>query len=347
MAARASVLKKLIPALLLLAGAAGVLWYLREQRKPKPLVLAGTLEARAVHVGSLVGGRVVRAHVDEGQTVTAGQTLVTLETETLDRQIAEQEAAIAAAQAGLAKVLAGPRDEEIRSAAAVAANDARERSRLSALHDAGIVSKQMFDDASTKAKTSSEALQLLRSGSRREDIAASRAQVEQQKRRLESLSKQRRETVVASSVAGTVHAFGLRPGDIVAPNQTVAEILEPGEIWVRVYVPETLLGLVEVGMPVRVRVDTWPDLWFEGHVAAVAAQGEYTPRNVQTRAQRAEQVFGVKVLVKPDPRLKPGMAAEVDLGVSAVEGGTQAAGVAKPSPASAPGRRVIVEEASR
>jgi hypothetical protein len=50
-------------------------------------------------------------------------------------------------------------------------------------------------------------------------------------------------------------------------------------------------------------------------VATVAAEGEYTPRNVQTRAQRAEQVFGVKVVLDPDARIKPGMAAEVDLGV--------------------------------
>ena len=81
---------------------------------------------------------------------------------------------------------------------------------------------------------------------------------------------------------------------------------------------ETLLGHVRVGMPVRVRVDTWPDVWFRGHVATVASQGEYTPRNVQTRAQRAEQVYGVKVFVDPDPRLKAGMATEVDLGVKGI-----------------------------
>lgn len=311
-------LKKIIPLLLLAAVAAAVLLYMRKQNEPKPLVLAGTLEARTVNVGSLVGGRVVRVHVDEGQQVVAGQTLVTLETETVDRQIAEQQAAIAAAQAQLAKALAGPRDEEVRSAEAVAANDERERRRMRALLDEGIVARELYDDAATKAKTSAESLRSLREGTRKEDIAAARAQVVQQERRLESLQKQRAETLVHSTVTGTIQSFGLRPGDIVAPNQTVAEILEPRELWVRIYVPETLLGLVRVGMPVRVRVDTWPDVWFRGHVATVASQGEYTPRNVQTRAQRAEQVYGVKVLVDPDPRLKAGMATEVDLGVEGV-----------------------------
>jgi multidrug resistance efflux pump len=304
-----------VVALAVLAAVVAALLYVRKQQQPRPLVLAGTLEARTVNVGSLVGGRVTRVHVDEGSQVAAGQTLVTLETETLDRQIAEQQAAIAVAHASLAKALNGPRDEEIRKAAAIAENDERERRRLASLYSAGIVSKEMLDQAATKAKTSAEDLRVLRGGTRREDIAAARAQAEQQERHLATLMKQRDETVVRSSVSGIVQSFGLRPGDIVAPNQTVAEILEPSQLWVRIYVPETLLGLVRVNMPVRVRVDTFPNVWFPARVSTVSSQGEYTPRNVQTRAQRAEQVFGVKVVTDPDARLKAGMAAEVDLGV--------------------------------
>ncbi len=262
-----------------------------------------------------MGGRVLRVHVDEGNAVVAGQVLVTLETETIDRQLAEQQAAIAATRAQLAKALAGPRDEEIRRAAAIAENDERERHRLAALYNAGIVARALLDDATTKAKTSAEDLRILQKGTRKEDIALAQAEVAQQERRLATLLKQHDETVVRSTVSGTVQSFALRPGDIVAPNQTVAEILEPSQLWVRIYVPETLLGLVHVNMPVKVRVDTYPNVWFDGRVSTVSSEGEYTPRNVQTRAQRAEQVFGVKVIANPDPRLKAGMAAEVDLGV--------------------------------
>ena len=254
-----------------------------------------------------------RVHVDEGNDVVPGQVLVTLETETVDRQIAEQQAAIAAANAQLAKAIAGPRSEEIRKAEAVAANDERERRRQKALLDAGIVARQLYDDAATKAKASAEDLRQLRAGTRKEDIAAARAAVVQQERHLASLQKQRVETVVRSTVAGRVQSFGLRPGDIVAPNQTVAEILEPRELWVRVYVPETLLNLVHAGMPVKIKLDSGQ--LFPGHVATIASEGEYTPRNVQTRAQRAEQVFAVKVIAEPNPALHAGMAAEVDLGV--------------------------------
>ena len=264
-------------------------------------------------MGSLTGGRVVRVLVDEGQHVNAGQLIVELETTTIDRQIAEQHAAIEAASANLAKALAGPRSQEIAKAAAVASNDERDRRRFEHLWRDGIVAKEQYDDAATKAKTSAEDLRLLQAGTRKEDIDAARAAVEQQRRRLDTLLKQRAETNVYSSVNGVVQAIGLRPGDLVGPNQPVAELLESSQLWIRVYVPETELSLVHIGQPVHVTLDSGDT--FPGHVSAVAAQGEYTPRNVQTRAQRTEEVFGVKVLVDPNPKLKAGMAAQVDLGV--------------------------------
>src|SRR5687767_8598163 len=162
--------KKIMIAVVVLAAALTALWFVRRQNEPKPLVLSGTVEARTVNVGSLVGGRVARVHVDEGHTVVPGQTLVTLETEPLDRQLAEQQAAIAAARAALRDVEAGPRDEEIRRAAAIAENDARDARRHASLFRHGVVSKQLADDAATKAKASAEELRLLREGARPQEI---------------------------------------------------------------------------------------------------------------------------------------------------------------------------------
>ena len=314
-AGKKTLLRIVIMVIIIAIAVAAFLWYWRYSHKPQEIVLSGTLEARTVNVGSLVGGRVIKTLVDEGMHVNAGQLLVTLETETIDRQISEQRAAIEAAKAALAKAIAGPREEEIAKAAAVASNDEVERHRFERLYREGIVSKEMLDDAGTKARTSANDLRILQKGTRKEDIDAARAEVEGQQRRVETLMKQRAETDVVSTVAGVVQSFGLRPGDIVAPNQSVAEILEASQLWVRVYVPETELGLVAIGQSVRVRIDTFPSETFAGHIASISNQGEYTPRNVQTRAQRAEQVFGVRVFVDSNPKLKAGMAASVDLGV--------------------------------
>lgn len=314
-AAKGAVIRIVLVVIVITIVVAAGLFYLRESRKPQEIVLSGTLEARTVNVGSLVGGRVTKTLIDEGVRVSPGQLLVTLETETIDRQLSEQRAAITGSNAALAKAIAGARPEEIAKAAAINSDDEIERDRLDRLYHYGIVAKEMADEAAAKAKASTEDLRILQNGTRREDLDAARSAVEEQQRKLDSLMKQRAETDVFSTVGGVVQSFGLRVGDIVAPNQTVAEILEASQLWVRVYVPETQLGLVEVGQMVHVRIDTFPDETFAGHVASVSSQGEYTPRNVQTQAQRAEQVFGVKVLVDPNLKLKAGMAASVDLGV--------------------------------
>jgi len=312
---RNRIARVVVVVVIVVAVVVATLLYLRARREPKELNASGTLEARTVNVGSLVGGRVTRILIDEGSHVVAGQVLMTLETETIDRQLAEQKAAIEAVQAQYAKALAGPRPEEIAKAQAIATNDEVERRRFERLYRAGIVAKEQLDDATAKAKASAEDLRMLKVGTRKEDIEAARAEVAQQQRRLDALLKQRAETTITSSVNGMVQSMGLRPGDLVAPNQPVAEILESSQLWVRVYVPETELGLIRVNQPVRVRVDTFPSEWFPGRIAAISSQGEYTPRNVQTRAQRAEQVFGVKVYVDPNPKLKAGMASDVDFGM--------------------------------
>jgi multidrug resistance efflux pump len=314
-AAGKSRLKLIVPIALIVVVAAALVVYAQQKRRPKEIILSGTLEARTVNVGTLVGGRVIRTHIDEGVRVAPGQILVTLEPDTIDRQIAEQRAAIEAANAALEKARRGPRQDEIEKALAIYENAERERRRMEILYRDGVVARQVYDDAATKAKTAKEDLDLLRKGTRPEDIEAARAERERQQAALAVLLKQRAETEVKSTVSGIVQSFGLRPGDVIAPNQTVAEVLEESQLWVRVYLPETELGLVQVGHPVKVRVDTFPDQWFAGHIATIASKGEYTPRNVQTRAQRAEQVFGVKVMVDPNPKLHAGMAAEVDLGV--------------------------------
>ena len=89
--------------------------------------------------------------LDEGMHVVTGQLLVTLETETIDRQLSEQRAAIAAAQAALAKAIAGPRPEEVAKAAAVASNDEIERRRQQRLYRYGIVAKELAEEAATKS----------------------------------------------------------------------------------------------------------------------------------------------------------------------------------------------------
>lgn len=303
--------KILAGAVLVLAAAAGAGWWIWKERAPKELALSGTIEARDAQVGSLVGGRVLTVHADEGAAVKKGDALVTLEPDLLDRQILQQQARVENARANRTKALNGPRREETERAKADWQNAQRERSRQEALLKQGLASHQQFDNADTAAKTAEQAYQELARGNRPEDIASARAGVLEQEGQLAYLERQREELVVRAPADGVVQTIDLRPGDLVSANQGIVTILEPSEIWVRVYVPEPQLGLVRLNERMAISVDTYPGRTFPGKVVEIRSQSEYTPRNVQTLEQRGDQVFGVKIAIDPTPELKPGMAATV------------------------------------
>lgn len=287
--------------------AAGGAWALRREGTP-PLRAWGTLEARQARVGSLVGGRVATVHVKEGDAVAAGQPLVTLEAYLLDAQVREQRARLAETRAHAARVRRGPREEERTRAEVAWAHAEGERARMQALLAQGIVGRQAYEAAAAEAAWRLELLKEARRGSRSEEKAAAEAAVEREEGRLQGLLRQREETVVRASLDGVVQALDLRPGDLVAPGQGLASLLEEGERRARVFVPETRLGLVRVGQAVALEVDGHPGRPFPGRVVAVSARAEYAPRNVQTLEQRAEQVFGVEIAAPPAPQLKAGMS---------------------------------------
>ncbi len=294
------------------------------------LVFAGTIEARAVEVGSLVGGRVEKVAVDEGSEVAAGDLLVAFETDLVDREldgararIAAAEARVAAAEAKLAMAVAGPRREAVERARIeweAAKTDLR---RNEALHAEGVVDRAAYDRTLVREASARQSFEEVERGTRAEEIdaadatlAAERAALDIESAAVARLERQRRELFVTAPVAGRIETIDLRRGDLVAPNRPVATLLEPSELWVRVYVPEPRLGEVALGAEVAVRVDTWPERSFPGRVVEIRHQAEYLPRNIQTLDQRSDQVFGVKVALDSASDLRPGMAATVTLVVS-------------------------------
>jgi HlyD family secretion protein len=313
-----SKLKIVIRVVLLLAVVGGAVWWFFFRPKPETkLVLSGSIEANTVQVGSLLGGRVQAVHVKEGDTVHAGQPLVTFEPDLRDLEIAQQRAQVAQALAELARVKRGPREEEVRQARINYESAEVDRKRFQALWEAGAVARRDYDAAQVKAANARETLLAAQRGGPAEDVAAAAAVVAQGRERLAFLERQHQELVVTAPANGLVETFDLRPGDLVAANQPVATLLEPDQIWVRVYVPEVQLGKVTVGQPAAIHVDSFPRRSFPGRVVEIRGQAEYTPRNIQTLDQRSDQVFGVKVAIDPTPELKPGMAAVVDLAEAA------------------------------
>jgi HlyD family secretion protein len=299
-------MKRIIIPIVVVVVAVGALlvWHYRH-RDASPLVLSD--------VGPLVSGRVEKVLVDEGDEVRAGQPIAILESKLIAPQVEEQAAAVEEARAALDRALHGPTREEVARARITYEAAETDRKRMEGLLNAGAVSQQQYDAAAVKAATAKETLLELERGTRPEDIEAARAVLRRQEERLRYLRHQLEETQILAPADGVIQSIDLRPGDLVEAGRPVAKLLEPSQLWVRVYVPEPMLGAVRRGQDAGVTVDTWPNRKFHGRVVEISDHAEYTPRNVQTREQRSDQVFGVKVAIDPTPDLKPGMAAMVSL----------------------------------
>jgi multidrug resistance efflux pump len=136
--------------------------------------------------------------------------------------------------------------------------------------------------------------------------------VDAAKGRVQQIDVMLEELVIRAPRASRVEALDLRPGDILAPNAPAAKLLEPAELFVRVYVPETEIGHIQPGLEVPIFVDSFPGKAFRGRVESVASEGEFTPRNLQTADERADQVFASRVRIEDGADvLRAGMAAFV------------------------------------
>ena len=129
---------------------------------------------------------------------------------------------------------------------------------------------------------------------------------------LQQLQVQADRYQLRTPIGGVVTRVPMHTGEVVTPGQTVIAVADLTTLDLTAYVLERDLGEVRVGQPVTVSADPFPGRTFAGVVTSTNQSAEFTPRNVQTQADRLNLVFGVKVRVdNPDMALKPGMPADV------------------------------------
>jgi multidrug resistance efflux pump len=315
--------------LVIVVGAIGAYLFVRHRAAHAPYEWSGTVEARTIEVGSKVGGRVQKVLVREGDDVDAGQALLVLEPGDLPAQRLQAEGQLIQAQAGLDRVAS--RTQPTARRAEIAAAQARlqseevqldkarmDQERFKKLFDAGAATKVDFDNADIAYRNNQAQLnaqravldQLLQGTP--QDVRLAQGQVETAQGKLDQIDVMISELTVKTLLAARIESLDLRPGDILGVNAIAAKLLEPDQLYVRIYVPETQLGLIHLGQKVPVTVDTFPDRTFEGVVEFISSQGEFSPRNLQTADERADQVFAARVrLSNARDTLRAGMAAFV------------------------------------
>jgi HlyD family secretion protein len=171
-----------------------------------------------------------------------------------------------------------------------------------------------YEQARAAVEVAQAQLALARAGTSEERLAVAQAQITQARTAYDALATQRDKRMLRAPITGRVTELLAEEGETIRPGTPLLALVNLDEVTLTVYIPQPDIARVEVGQPVVVTVDSYPDREFLGEVVHIATEAEFTPRNVQTQEQRVNMVFAVKVqLSNRDAVLKPGMPADAML----------------------------------
>lgn len=154
----------------------------------------------------------------------------------------------------------------------------------------------------------------LKSYPRPEQVAVAKAQVKQAEAGLETLQVQRDKHTLTTPISGWVVERLAHEGEMAVAGSTLLTLADLTNVTLTVYVPEPDIGSVAIGQTVNVFVDAFPGQPFPGRITYISDEAEFTPKNVQTKEERMNTVFAVKIkLENPEQLLKPGMPADAVL----------------------------------
>lgn len=326
----------LLAVIILLLGAGLLVWYgqLREERAE--VYYSGTIEAVQSELSFQVPGRVVSVNVREGQRVDKGQVLAAIDP-------SEYKARLEQAKANLERAVQNRRRAEselsisrrtlpadvIRAEASLqAARDTldkaeRNKNRYEQLYERQVVSAREWDAVRLEYETAQArftearaALDQSRSNLKKEEtlrneVRAASAQIKSLESAIEQAELQLAYTELKAPYAGVIISRNIEPGVVVSPGRQAITMADLSTVDLKIFVPETDIGNVRPGQPVDVKIDTFPDRVFKGHVTFISPEGEFTPKIIQTRKERVKIVYLVKVSIpNPGLELKTGMPAD-------------------------------------
>ncbi|MCG6918242.1 MAG: efflux RND transporter periplasmic adaptor subunit [Deltaproteobacteria bacterium] len=289
------------------------------------LRLAGHIEATETDLSFKVPGKISLIHFQEGDWIKAGQVVAQLEAEDLRDQVAVVEGRVAAAEANLTKLLAGSRPQEKREALAAVEraqadlkNKKLEFERMQALMEREAVASASRDSAEAAYRMAQETLRqaqehysLVMEGTRREDIDAARAELEQGKADLELARTRLSYATLISPANGVVLVRSAEPGEVVAIGSPVLTIGDLDNIYFEGYIPETDLAKARFGQRAAITTDTFPGREYPAWVSYISSKAEFTPKTVETFKERVTLVYRTKIRTNnQNYELKPGMPAE-------------------------------------
>jgi len=325
-------MKKILLLLFILLAVAGSGWYWWQQNiqpvDKNRLTLYGNVDIREAQLAINGSEHIGEILVEEGDHVKKGQLLATLHTEILEASVEQIEAQINAQKQTVVKLKAGSRPEEIyRASAQLKAAQARGKSakdtyqRRTQLLQKQLISpeevenaRSLADAAADETEATRQTLNLLKKGSRKEDIAAAEAQLLALQASLKLARQHLKDANLYAPADGIIRNRILQPGEMAFPQTPVLSLALINPVWVRAYLPETSLGKVPLGAKADIYTDSYPDKTYSGWVGFISPTAEFTPKKVQTPELRTRLVYSIRIFAcNPNDELRLGMPASVTI----------------------------------
>lgn len=269
----------------------------------------GIFEATTVTVASETSGKILMFDIAEGDSVSAGQHVATVDTTLLAlqyRQIGSQQASAENSSPDIAAQAASLRTE--------IAHQQNECDRIDRLLADGAATGKQKDDAEARLKVLRGQLEGLLStlSKNRSSISDNALALQYQK---EQIAEQIEKSCVKSPVSGTVLLKYAEEGEFATPGRKLFKIADLDGIYLRSYFTVSQLADIKLGQQVTVIADFGGDELYEypGRITWIAQESEFTPKSIQTVDSRANLVYAVKIAVKNDGRLKLGQYGGVRL----------------------------------
>ena len=291
--------------------------------------LEGYVEGEYVRVGAPFAGTLQQLPVRRGDEVALGAPLFGLERENelAARRQAEEE--MRSALARVANLKTGKRapevrtvEEQLRQAMAARELSAANLKRQESLAKSGFISPAALDDARTKLKSDDALVAQLKASvaaanlpsGRPDELRAAEADAEAARQALAQSDWRLSQRAVAAPQAGRVNDTYYVVGDFVPAGSPVVSILPPGNVKLRFYLPEPMLGRVRAGQSVSFTCDSCGDP-MNATISFISDRAEFTPPVLFSKENRAKLVFLVEARPAPEvaARLNPGQPVDVRL----------------------------------
>jgi len=284
---------------------------------------SGSFEADEVVVSSELGGQILKLNVDEGDALSSGQAVGLIDSTSLALQKAQVKATIRSLSEKTNNVQ--PQVELLQQQLSVQQSQLKnllhEKDRTEKLVQADAATGKQLDDINSQIDVLHRQMQVTE-----QQIAVQKNNTNTQNRSILSetgplqtqeaqVQERISKTRIINPVNGTVITKYAEQGEITTPGKALYKIADLSFLNLKAYVTGAQLSQIKLGEQVKVLVDDGAKNYrsYTGTITWISDKAEFTPKTIQTKEERANLVYAVKIKVKNDGYLKIGMYGEVQL----------------------------------